>query len=56
MWLRQVTNVRQSLKEKDIGDVKLEEVKEQKYLGFVISSEGNNMANIRAIGIGIQET
>ena len=42
-------NGEMDLVEHYIGDVILEEVKEQKYLGFVISSEGNNMANIRAM-------
>ena len=37
------------LVERYIGKVMLEEVKEQKYLGFVLSNTGNNMANIRAI-------
>ena len=37
------------LVEQYIGDVELEQVKEQKYLGFVISSEGNNLANIKAM-------
>ena len=32
-----------------IGDVKLEEVKDQKYLGYVISGEGKNMADIIAM-------
>jgi hypothetical protein len=32
-----------------IGEVPIEEVKEQKYLGFVISSMGNNMVNIRSM-------
>ena len=32
-----------------IGEVPIEEVKEQKYLGFVISSIGNNLVNIRSM-------
>ena len=37
------------LVERYIGKVMLEEVKEQKYLGFVLSNTGNNMANIRSM-------
>ena len=47
------------LVEKYIGEVALEEVTEQKYLGFVISSSGNNMANIQAMekkSIGVIRT
>ena len=47
------------LVEKYIGEVALEEVSEQKYLGFVISSSGNNLANIKAMekkSIGIIRT
>ena len=32
-----------------IGQVEIGKCTEQKYLGFVISSSGNNMANIQAI-------
>ena len=31
------------------GKVEVEEVKQQKYLGFVLSSVGNNSANIQAV-------
>ena len=47
------------LLEKYIGKVSIEEVKEQKYLGFILSSEGNNLANIKAMeqkAIGIIRT
>ena len=37
------------LLEKYIGKVSIEEVQEQKYLGFILSSEGNNLANIKAM-------
>ena len=37
------------LVEKYIGEVAVEEVSEQKYLGFVLSNTGNNMANIKAM-------
>ena len=47
------------LKETFEGQVTLEQVTEQKYLGFVVSSFGNNMANIqqmkkKSIGIILQ--
>ena len=47
------------LKEKYIGEVEIEEVKEQKYLGFILSSNGNNIANIQAMerkSIGVIRT
>ena len=31
------------------GPIPIEKVKEQKYLGFIISSSGNNMANINEL-------
>ena len=37
------------LKETFEGQVDIEQVTEQKYLGFVVSSIGNNMANIQQI-------
>ena len=37
------------LKETFEGPMKIEKVKEQKYLGFIISASGDNMANISAI-------
>ena len=45
--------------ENNIVKVAIEEVKEQKYLGFILSSSGNNMANIKAMekkSIGIIRT
>ena len=42
-----------------MGEVPIGETKEQKYPGFVISSEGDNMANIKAIkkkSIGVIRT
>ena len=36
------------LDEKYVGKVQIEEVENQKYLGFVLSSTGNNLANIEA--------
>ena len=47
------------LNENYTGKVAIEEVKEQKYLGFILSSSGNNMANIKAMekkSIGIIRT
>ena len=47
------------LKEKYTGEVEIEEVKEQKYLGFILSSNGNNIANIQAMekkSIGVIRT
>ena len=35
--------------DKYMGEVPIGKTKEQKYLDFVISSEGDNMANIKAI-------
>ena len=35
------------LKEKYVGKIPIEEVKKQKYLGFVISSKGDNLENIQ---------
>ena len=37
------------LKEKYVGKIAVEEVKEQKYLGFILSSKGNNLANIQSL-------
>ena len=37
------------IKEKYEGKIAIEEVKEQKYLGFVLNSQGNNLANIQAL-------
>ena len=45
--------------DKYMGEVPIGKTKEQKYLGFVISSEGDNMANIKAIkkkSIGVIRT
>ena len=47
------------LTEKFQGKVEIEEVKEQKYLGFVLSSTGNNGANIKSLekkSIGVIRT
>ena len=47
------------LKENYVGKIALEEVKEQKYLGFILSSKGNNLANIQSIekkSIGVMRT
>ena len=47
------------LEEKYEGKVKIEEVTEQKYLGFVLSSTGNNLANIQAMekkAVGVTRT
>ena len=38
-----------NLVDNHIGEVPIEDVKEQKYLGFVISSSGNNMVNIKSM-------
>ena len=46
-------------RDKYMGEVPIGETKEQKYPGFVISSEGDNMANIKAIkkkSIGVIQT
>ena len=32
-----------------VGQVPIEEVEEQRYLGFVLSSQGNNMVNINSM-------
>ena len=37
------------LREKFAGKVRMEEVKEYQYLGFVISSVGDNKANIKSL-------
>ena len=37
------------LNEKYIGEVPIEQVQQQKYLGFTLSSRGNNLANIEAM-------
>ena len=37
------------LEEKFEGKIKVEQVQQQKYLGFVLSSTGNNLANIQAM-------
>ena len=42
-----------------IGEIPIEETEEQKYLGFILSSKGDNMANINAIkkkSIGVIRT
>ena len=47
------------LNENYTGKVAIKEVKEQKYLGFILSSSGNNMVNIQAMekkSIGIIRT
>ena len=47
------------LKEKYIGKIPIEEVEQQKYLGFMISSKGNNFVNIKAMerkSIGVIRT
>ena len=33
------------------GDTEMEEVSQYKYLGFVLSNSGDNMANIRSLKI-----
>ena len=37
------------LKEKYVGKIPIQEVENQKYLGFMISSKGNNLENIKAM-------
>ena len=37
------------LKETYVGQVPIEETDEQRYLGFVLSSKGNNMVNINSM-------
>ena len=47
------------LKEKYTGEVAIEEVQEQKYLGFILSADGKNIANIQAMerkSIGVIRT
>ena len=52
-------NFESELNEEYIGQIAIEEVKAQKYLGFIISSDGNNLENIKAIekkSIGVIRT
>ena len=35
------------MKEKYVGKIAIEDVQKQKYLGFVISSKGDNLENIK---------
>ena len=52
-------NFETELKEQYIGQIAIEEVKSQKYLGFIISSDGNNLENIKALekkSIGVIRT
>ena len=58
-YFENVKNKEIELIEKHIGKVLIEEVEEQKYLGFVLSSKGDNLANIKAMekkSIGIIRT
>ena len=45
LWMNGVAD----LVEKYTGQIEIENVSEQKYLGFVLSSSGDNMVNIREI-------